>query len=131
MGRWREIYSLIGFAMNSDYIPVKIGRFHSWLRQLGCIICKEEHPQIHHIEGAKAPLKGVKKFGEKYVIPLCYYHHNDGCNKHARHPNKAAFITYHCMTEKDMFLESMEIYKNEKGQYPFPECEIEIIKERA
>ena len=110
--------------------------FHDWCRRSGCIICKEEHPQIHHITGSKAKLKSVegfsvKGFGEKYVIPLCYWHHNDGSNEHARHPNKSAFVRYHCMTEKDMFLESMEIYKNEKGEYPFPDDEIEIIKDRA
>ena len=117
--------------MNSDYIPVKASAFQDWSRRAGCFICKEEHPQIHHIIGAKRKLKGVDNFGEKYVLPLCYWHHGDGCNEDARHPSKAAFVKYHCMTEKDMFLELMEIYKNEQGQYPFPEYEIEIIKERA
>jgi hypothetical protein len=117
--------------MNSNHLTKDLDKFQTWCRQLGCIICKEEYPQLHHIQGAKRPLKGVERFGEKYVLPLCYWHHGDGCNEHARHSNKAAFVRYHCMTEKDMWIELMEIYKNEKGEYPFSEEEIEIIKERA
>ena len=105
--------------------------FHDWARRFGCIIEKAEFPAIHHIAGSKARLKGVKAFGEWYIIPLSYWHHQDGCNPAAVHVNKAQFVKVNCLTEKDLFIELCESYKLEKGEYPMPEHEYKIIAERA
>ena len=106
-------------------------RFHQWCRDNGCVIDGTEHPAIHHIAGAKMKLKGVKSAGEWYCIPVSYYWHQDGTNPAAIHVNKAEFVEGFRMTEKEFWLVLMEQYKAEKGSYPMPEHEYEIIKERA
>jgi hypothetical protein len=109
----------------------KQDRFHSWARRFGCIIEKAEYPSIHHIAGSKAKLKGVKGFGEWFIIPLSYWHHQDGQNPAAFHISKTEFIKVNCMTEKDFWIELMNGYKAEKGEYPMPEHEYQIIVDRG
>lgn len=116
--------------MNSN--PTKKQRdFHDWCRRRGCVIDKSEHPALHHIGGAKMRLKFVEKAGEWFVIPLSYYWHQDGANPAAVHINKSEFNKYHCMTEKDFWIELIESYKAEKGEYPMSEFEFVIIKDRG
>ena len=106
-------------------------KFHSWVRRRGCVIDKSEHPALHHIGGSKMKLKGVDKAGEWLVIGLSYFWHQDGCNPAAVHINKSEFIQVNCMTEKDMWIEQMAGYKAEKGEYPMPEHEYQIIVDRG
>ncbi len=73
--------------------PTKAEQAHmDKVRELGCIVCRNEGkhtpPAIHHIDGKTKP-------GAHFlVLPLCYYHHQDGidCNAFTSfHPWKARF----------------------------------------
>jgi len=110
--------------------------WHQYLRDRGCCVQDEmsySPLSIHHIIGAKAKLKGVKKFGEKYVICLSYWWHQDGRNGAARHINKKAFELETGKTEKEWFIDSMQKYKDEYGHIHLvmTEEEYQIIKARA
>ena len=106
-------------------------RFQDWCRSNGCVIEGAEWPSLHHIKGRKMKLKGVKIPGEWYVLPVSYYWHQDGTNPAAIHINRTKFVETLRMTEKQFWLVLMEQYKAEKGSYPMPLYEYEIIKERA
>lgn len=105
--------------------------FHDWARRYGCIVDKSEHPAIHHISGSKMKLKGVKSAGEWFIIPLSYYWHQDGTNPSAVHVNKYMFELENGLTQREMWVELMEGYKLEKGEYPMPDHEYQIIKDRG
>jgi len=107
-------------------------RFHEWCREVGCILTSG-HPDtaIHHIKGAKMNLKGVKNPGDWYVIPLCYLWHQDPSNPDARHVNKRRFIDYWGLTEKEMWVDLIDMYESVKGYKPMLESEYQIILERA
>ena len=107
-------------------------RFQNWCRSLGCIT-GNDHGSIafHHIKGARMNLKGVKNAGEWYVLPVCYYWHQDLSNDSAIHTNRKKFAQFWEATEKEFWLCLMEDYKNVFGKYPMSENEYQIIKERA
>lgn len=107
--------------------------FHNWAREHGCIT-DNNHGQIaiHHIKGARKKLKGVEGFyGEWYIIPVCYYWHQDLSNDASIHTNRAAFVKFWELTEKEFWLKTMEIYKQQFDKYPMPDHEYQIIKERG
>jgi len=107
--------------------------WHTWLRSYGCS-CQDQMSSgdnaIHHIAGAKAKLKGVKKFGEWYVICLSYWCHQDGRNSAARHVNKHQFEMEYGK-EKDLFIERVQLYKSIHGYLPMDKEEYQIIVDRA
>ena len=109
--------------------------FQDWARGLGCIT-ENDHGRIaiHHIKGAKKRLKGVYErgeYGDWYIIPVCYYWHQDGKNESAIHTNRARFRRFWEMSEKDFWLKLMEIYKQQFGCYPMNYDEYQIIKDRG
>jgi hypothetical protein len=75
-------------------------------------------------------LKGCKKAGEWYVIPLSYFWHQDGNNKSALHVNKSNFIEA-VATEKSLWCLLMSEYYVEHGEFPMSEEEYQIIVDRA
>ncbi|MBL4664297.1 MAG: hypothetical protein JKY22_12270 [Flavobacteriaceae bacterium] len=75
-------------------------------------------------------LKGCKKAGEWYVIPLSYLWHQDGNNAAAVHVNKSKFEKA-VNTEKTLWLLLMSEYYVQYGEFPMPNAEYEIIKARA
>lgn len=105
-------------------------RFHQWCRDHGCIVTEFNNPSIHHIKGAKMRLKGCKKAGEWYVIPLSYLWHQDGNNKSAIHVNKSKFEMA-VANEKTLWLSLIARYEFEHGEKPMSEEEYNIIVERA
>lgn len=108
-------------------------RWHQHLRDEGCCIqgeMSDGRNAIHHIKGRKANLKGVKGFGEWYVICLSYWHHQDGRNPSARHINKYRFELENG-SEKDLFIESVKRYQEIYGKNPMEEFEYQQIIERA
>ena len=106
-------------------------RLHKWTREQGCIVNSSENPALHHIAGAKANLKGVAGFGEWYVIPVCYWWHQDGNNENAIHVNKKRFSKTLGMTEKDYWLEHMQNYRRQFGFYPMSDSEYQTMADRA
>ena len=106
-------------------------RFHDWCRDYGCIVDNSPFPTLHHIKGGKMKLKGVKKPGEWYVLPVCYWWHQAGDNKAAIHINRAEFVRETASTEKEFWIDLMAEYKREFDRYPMANDEYEIIKARA
>lgn len=52
-------------------------KFQADLRRFGCVVCRKYHglespAEIHHM------LRGGRRIGEMYVLPLCYMHHRAG-----------------------------------------------------
>lgn len=119
--------------MNSNR-TVSEKEFHNWIVEKSlCAVSDEMYPEIHHIAGAKAKLKGVKNFGEKYCIGLSFYWHRDGSNKCARHVNKSAFVKKIGDSEKELWTRVVDEYFDQYGRYPakMTEEEYQIILERA
>jgi len=101
-------------------------RWHQWLRDSGCAICHNP-TAIHHIAGSKMKLKGVKKPGEWFCVPLCYNHHQGDDGIHA---NKRAFEKKHG-TEKELFKCMVEIYGINHEDKPMSEADYQAIMDRA
>lgn len=106
-------------------------RFHQWCRDQGCIINGSSEPALHHIKGGKMKLKGVKNAGEWFVLPVCYWWHQDGSNPNAIHTNRKSFVTCLGATEKQWWELLMGNYFVEFGHYPMSEEEYQIIAVRA
>ena len=106
-------------------------RFHDWCRGYGCMLSMAPNVSIHHIGGSKMKLKGCKKPGEWYVIPLSYFWHQDGDNKNARHINKSRFIEYCGRTEKELWLKLISEYESQNFEKPMSEEDYIIIAGRA
>ncbi len=105
-------------------------RWQLWMFDRGCMITGGI-PQLHHIGGSKMKLKGVKKPGEWYVIPLQPYYHKWDANKSAVHTNKKAFEREHGMTEKQFFEILVEEYELEHGRKPMSEMDYHAIIDRG
>lgn len=105
-------------------------RFHEWCRNSGCVVTHFDNPEIHHIKGSKMRLKGCKKAGEWYVIPLSYLWHQDGKNSASIHINKKAFEEATC-SEKTHWQALISRYFLEYGKKPMSEEEYQIIVDRA
>lgn len=101
-------------------------RWHNWVREQDCNICFT-WCAIHHIKGARAKLKGVKGFGEWYILNLCHKHHQGDVGIHT---NKKAFERK-WGTQKSLWTELIEEYEQQCGQKPMSEEEYQIIVERA
>ena len=107
-------------------------RFHQWcVEEVGCVVNKGDDASLHHIKGSKLKLKGCKKPGEWYVLPLSYWWHQDGNNKAARHINKKLFELESGATEKMHWIELMHLYAEINGCLPMVEEEYYIILNRA
>ena len=106
--------------------------FHKWcIEELGCVINEGDDASLHHIKGTKANLKGVKGFGEWYVLPLSYWWHQDGRNKAARHINKMLFEFESGGTEKYHWIMLIKKYEEIHCRKPMSEEEYQIIVDRA
>jgi len=106
--------------------------FHNWIvEQSQCMVSDETLPELHHIAGAKAKLKGVKGFGGWYCIGLSFWWHRSGENKFARHSNKKAFEIKVDATEKELWHMLMREYFDQYECYPMSEEEYEIMEARA
>lgn len=84
-------------------------------------------PSIHHIKGREMKLKGVKKPGHWYIIPICPYWHKWDANEAAIHTNRKAFERERGMTEKQFFEILVEEYELEHGRKPMSERDYQAI----
>jgi len=120
--------------MNSN--PTKAQTdWHQWLLDYGCSVGGGMGGPLalHHIGGSKMKIKGLNKEkpGEWYCICLSYWWHQDGRNPAARHVNKKRFERETGMTEKQMFVERVEMYERIYGRKPMGERIYQLIVERA
>ena len=108
-------------------------RFHEWAIMQDCITgCGKGRMTIHHIKGSRMQLRGVDGFaGEWYILPLSYFWHLDLSNKDSVDSNRKAFEKYWGKTQNEFWVETMENYLEQKGEYPMPEYEFHIIKARG
>ena len=106
--------------------------FHDWCRfDYGCVVSGMNCDSIHHIKGAKMRLKGCKGAGEWYILPISYWHHQDGDNKSAIHVNRKEFEFKTKKTEKEWWIELIGDYEDEFDCKPMSEEEYQIIVDRA
>ena len=88
---------------------------------------------FHHIIGSKMKLQGFndQKPGEWYGYCLSYWWHQDGRNPAARHISKHRFEREAGKTEKQMFIESVELYESIYGHKPMGEEIYQQLVKRA
>ena len=107
-------------------------RFHEWARNSHwCIVGLGYVDSIHHIKGSKMKLKGVRKAGEWFILPLSYWWHQDGNNPAALHVNRKEFERVTGRTEKEHWTRLINIYSCDFGHKPMSEEEYQIILDRA
>lgn len=107
--------------MNSN--PTKAQQdWQDWCRDYGCVVGGGMGGPLsfHHIGGSKMKLQGFndQKPGEWYGVCLSYWWHQDQRNSAARHVNKYRFEREAGGTEKQMFIESVELYRSIYGRIP-------------
>jgi len=103
-------------------------RFHDWCRSGGCIVSGNECDSIHHIKGARMKLKGCVKPGEWYVLPLSFDFHQ---GEYGVHTNKREFEKQTEGTEKEHWINLIQLYTVEFREKPMSEEEYQIIVSRA
>jgi len=74
-------------------------------------------------------LKGCKKAGEWYVIPISYACHQGRAD--SIHQNRKAFERCWNVTEKQLWKNLIDRYVDEHGKKPMNYKEYQIILERA
>jgi hypothetical protein len=92
--------------------------YWNWLAEKGCVVCGA-NPEIHHVKGAKYKLKigGITtQVGNKYVLPLCSWHHRKGEINVTDHKKTFERV----FGDQIMLVQKMfDQYADENGAYPF------------
>lgn len=93
----------------------------AWISAHGCLACRIDgnghvHPEVHHM------LRGGRRIGHLFTLPLCPGHHQDGKGRPgliARHPWRARFEDRYG-TEAELLAGLQDLYRTTTEGAPAP-----------